>query len=841
VSRHNTARPGVQIRILLHLRDYADFRDRVEVPFALSQMGIANAVSIARSNVPRAIGSLKESGYVIERQAHITGVTRKRKAYFLTDEGVSLSDEVWESVSEKLVKTIQSGGVIEELSIADLVSKSEIELRHVDILRYMDDDATIDLTSLNPGLIERDLTKHIERQFVSSLADMPRVRQFYGRDEELDQIATLLEESSTSVIVPGIAGIGKTALAVKVIERFTHRRNLLFHRCQEWDGSRAFLEAIGEWQGLLGQTELSDYLQGAQTPNPSICSNLIIEGLNRTPSLIVVDDVHKISDEALASILVSVSERIDECKESGIVLFTRSFRRMIPEFDTRGRRVSTYLRLDGLDRDASRQLLSSMPAIQDPDFSHIYALSRGHPLVLELINRGNLAHSVHTTLEAFIEKEIFSRLTSDEKNILGAISVFREPIPVEALPKKTTSDSIESLINRGLARRANQDELDVHDLVREFSSRSMDEQIQRDLHKHAAEWYGKQSMTTGDRIEHLHHLNMANDLDALAGVLKSHGQDLVKGGHTELLGILRAIDDDGLDPDTQSMVHELSGEILLIQGIWDEAEKELDSAASIAKRMKNPRRMSRILSTQADLEVKRGALDDALETLRQALGLQIKTNDAKGAADSYISMGAIFRQRRDDRRAREVYQNVEEMLEVEDAGVLISARLRLADGFLEIGESERAREHAMSVHDLSLELNEHQLHARSRVILGRYYAKTKDSELSLLHYNAALETFSEEANPTNAVETEMLLGQVLVDVGRTSEASEHYLDALSIAEANDFRLLQAEILARLGTIRGDRSERVAYLQRSLSVFKDLGAHTRMKEIQNSVHRALMGR
>ena len=36
---------------------------------------------------------------------------------------------------------------------------------------------------------------------------------------------------------------------------------------------------------------------------------------------------------------------------------------------------------------------------------------------------------------------------------------------MEALPRKTTSDSIESLIDRGLARRANQDELDVHDLV----------------------------------------------------------------------------------------------------------------------------------------------------------------------------------------------------------------------------------------------------------------------------------------------------------------------------------------------------------------------------------------
>ena len=105
----------------------------------------------------------------------------------------------------------------------------------------------------------------------------------------------------------------------------------------------------------MGQTELSDYLQGAQTP-VHLLLKLNYRGVDRTPSLIVIDDVHKISDEALVSILISVSERIDECKQSGIVLFTRSFRRMIPEFDTKGRRVSTYLRLEGLDRDASRQL-----------------------------------------------------------------------------------------------------------------------------------------------------------------------------------------------------------------------------------------------------------------------------------------------------------------------------------------------------------------------------------------------------------------------------------------------------------------------------------------------------
>ena len=42
-------KPGVQERILLHLLDYSDFKSSVEVPFALSQMGIANAVAIAPS------------------------------------------------------------------------------------------------------------------------------------------------------------------------------------------------------------------------------------------------------------------------------------------------------------------------------------------------------------------------------------------------------------------------------------------------------------------------------------------------------------------------------------------------------------------------------------------------------------------------------------------------------------------------------------------------------------------------------------------------------------------------------------------------------------------------
>ena len=233
-------------------------------------------------------------------------------------------------------------------------------------------------------------------------------------------------------------------------------------------------------------------------------------------------------------------------------------------------------------------------------------------------------------------------------------------------------------------------------------------------------------------------------------------------------------------------------------------------------------------------------MDDALELHRQALEIQIAKRDAVGASRSYINMGYIFRRRKDTRHALEVYGNVEELLDAETDPSLMDARVRLASAFLEMDELDRARDHAMAAHDGTKDKGLDALHARSRAVLGRYYARMKDNDLALLHYSAALEILSEATDPHSAVEVEMLLGQVLSDAGRKSEAAERYLDGLAGAEANDFRLLQGELLARLGEVESDRSARMNYLQRSLTVFRELGAVDRMRDVQTAVHRAIMG-
>ena len=40
---------------------------------------------------------------------------------------------------------------------------------------------------------------------MTSLGDLPRLRHFYGREQELDNIVNLLEARATTLLVPGIA------------------------------------------------------------------------------------------------------------------------------------------------------------------------------------------------------------------------------------------------------------------------------------------------------------------------------------------------------------------------------------------------------------------------------------------------------------------------------------------------------------------------------------------------------------------------------------------------------------------------------------------------------------
>ena len=598
----NLPRPGVQERIMLHLRDYADYTESVEVPFALSQMGIANAVAIARSNVPRAIAGLKDANHLIERQAHVAGVSRKRKAYFLTDSGMVQAEETWKRLSDYPVRLIDKSGVTHKTTLSGSIDLASFPLRSVDVLRYIDDNGMLDLRTLNEELIQRDLDKHVEKQLVTSLGDLPRTRAFFGRETELENICALLDARSSCLLVPGIAGIGKTALAGKVIQQYTHRRNLLYHRCQDWEGSRAFLEACAEWLSTIGDDDLSDYIHATAVPQASVAVNLIVGALAEVPALIVIDDLHKVNDEVLFAIIRGLSQRMEDMQECGLVMFSRSFRAVVPLKDADGNISALVLPLEGLDQSASRNLLTTMPDIEMSTFLHIYTLSRGHPLILQLINRGSVGSTFHDTLEKFVEEEIFSRLSGAEKRVLGAIAVYREPMPLEALSNhEIETDLLDDLVEKGLARQVDSENYDVHDLVREFLLRTFDAATATTLHAAACAWYRKRLDAPERQLEYIYHLVHSGDTDSLGDVLDENGRSLVRSGHMELLPLLLELQESQFGPRTWATVLEMRGDIMAMQGRWSDAEAEYESCLPIVKRHKMREMQGRLLSSKAVL------------------------------------------------------------------------------------------------------------------------------------------------------------------------------------------------------------------------------------------------
>lgn len=837
------AKPGVQERILLHLLDYSDFKDSIEVPFALSQMGIANAVAIARSNVPRAIAGLKEQGILVERQAHVKGVSRKRKAYFLTDSGIALARETWERLAEYPVRCIFEAQPAVDTTLGQAKSVLPFELRPVDIIRYIDEQNSLDLRSLSADLVERDLSKHVEKQLVTSLADLPRLRHFYGRATELDNMCNLLDARATTLLVPGIAGIGKTTVASKLIERFMHRRNLLYHRCRDGEGSRSFFESIADWLSSMGDADFATYLAATPVPQPADAAKILVESLEGAPSLVVIDDFHKVSDLVLHQTFQAISLALLGSEEKiGLVIFSRSFKPVVPTKDAEGRIASLVLPLDGLDPDSGRKLLTSFDELGDDQWLHIHGISRGHPLVLELINRGASAGAFHETLENYVTVEIFSKLSAEQKRVLSALSVYRDPMVLDALAQQgLNTDELDALVESGLARQADAETYDVHDLIREFLLRSLSPALREEFHAKCADWYSKQSSSHDVMIELIYHSIRSGQHETASELVVRGGRELVSQGHMELLGLIEQIDSGDLNPLVVVKMSQLRGEILALLGRLDDAEALLSTALELSEKHAELLIQAEILSSMADVSRKQGKSDVSLTRHKKALTHYISLGQARWAARTYNNIGYLLRRKNERSKALEAYGEVENILSSSDAEDLISAQITLARALIDLGEVDRAREHAMASHERTSEMGDAALHARAQSVLGRYYSKVDQSELALFHYTEALDAMNEAGDVQSLVEITMLLGEVLQDAGRKDEAMEHYGQALVLAEANDLRMQIGELLTRLGGMAPDKQGRMEYLQRALTVFRELGAKNRMREVQSMVHRAVMGR
>jgi tellurite resistance protein len=110
----------VEERILLHLLNFTSFRDKIEVPQAITQQGISQCIRVKRKHLPRSLKSMIEKTLLMERTTHVKDKTQRMKTYYLTMNGEAKANELKEGIMDLTIRIKDKDGQIKEKTISEV-------------------------------------------------------------------------------------------------------------------------------------------------------------------------------------------------------------------------------------------------------------------------------------------------------------------------------------------------------------------------------------------------------------------------------------------------------------------------------------------------------------------------------------------------------------------------------------------------------------------------------------------------------------------------------------------------------------------------------------------------
>jgi len=626
-------------RLLLHLLEMERFRDDPEVPIGASQEGIAQRLQVQVHNVSRALSSLESEGLVFDRLTHIRGVPRRRRAYFLTEKGRVAVQTIRSDVLKRPV-VIESEGSAQEMPLEEALRRISAKMGVTPSLSEI-----VDIASRNELITAHAYAgtqpQRPKREFPMLQQGRPKVEAFFGREAEVSRILEALSgDAASAALIWGLPGIGKSTLGSRVFENLAGKRPLLWFTFRDWDTEASFLAALSEFLASAGRAKTSvAFKRGAGT---SEFFSPMVADLSGLGAVLFVDDAHK-SDGRCSTIMSMLVEAVDASRSSKMVLMSRS----VPSFFSKSSQGHESYELTGLDRDAAWKLAQSLNA---KDGVRLVSESHGHPLMLRMLARAGASGTAGDVV-SFVEREVNSSLTSDERELLELISVFRHPISLNAVA------GVDIGPVAGLRERAlvidQEGGLTTHDLLREFFLSHLGAEDKMALHKRAAEYCGTRQAVEW-KLEMLYHLVEAEDWTAARRTAISSANELSKEFPEEALVLISRI------PQGESSVLEYA-ELLFIRGQLQESLGRPEAAmadyeeSSTLLEDGEPARKAIVLEALAKLHSEIDSFTESFTVHKDALDLYEKSDDKEGQIREWLSVGGVYRRKGDRTKAREAY------------------------------------------------------------------------------------------------------------------------------------------------------------------------------------------
>lgn len=340
---------SVNDRVLLHLSRYATDVLLEEYPAELTQAGIALAVGISRTHVPRAVKGLIKEGLAAEQPARVKGHERRMSVYLVTTEGLRRTEELWSGLLDTSF-TVMTGGKASNMTgreIEELAGRRR---------------AIAAISQMKNGFVEIDKGR---RAPVRDLSSAPVCDRFCGREAELAAMDAFMESDARVLVILGNKGYGTSALARKFV-----------------DGQE---ESDVLWVPLSPDTSV-DELDGALTAFGRKVNGGVKtrdDALALGNALLVFDDYFSVPEE----VVEYFSDLVESVKDAKVIMTAREETPAYNWFyqkkhvDTR---VISELRIKGLDQESARKLIGNDRMEKDA-LRRIMMLTRGQPLVLTML------------------------------------------------------------------------------------------------------------------------------------------------------------------------------------------------------------------------------------------------------------------------------------------------------------------------------------------------------------------------------------------------------------------------------------------------------------------------
>lgn len=453
----------VEDRIILYLKDYVNFEDHLEVPQDITQVGIAQAVMIQRSAVPRAMNNLISKNIAYTKKVHVRGMKRRRKVYFLTSHGIEYAERILKRFIKRDIDlrysgnkiTMTLGDLLEDLNrnlanneeiLSKLRTLSKERLNVLDLANIIASNRITfpmnleDLYSMAQKYINQKWSQRIRTDIKDSVTSetiqkpeifgmgmsLRRPEICLGRGDVIEQICLWIKDEKVRFIaIYGIAGVGKTTVISKIVYDFLIGNYLIFYyRMHVWDTMMEFATEFNEFLKSFGM-ECIDFKKGFGHVRHELQRK--IGGLSNV--IFIFDDFHLIQNRGLRDIIHVFMEVCEDLTNVKLIIASRDrIFNATEKYLIQG--LAKEIMLNGLSREHTRELASRLNFFIESDIDP-YEISKGNPLVLQIIAQSDYrgkTHEVLASVERFLSEEVFDMLSIKEKHLLGAMSVWREGI-----------------------------------------------------------------------------------------------------------------------------------------------------------------------------------------------------------------------------------------------------------------------------------------------------------------------------------------------------------------------------------------------------------------------------